>query len=120
MELKINKQDDFLAMKECVYRRYYRLKERKEDYPDLIIIDGGLGQLGVSYEALESLGLENIPIVSLAKQEEEIFTPHSNSSIQMDKNSEMMKFIRHIRNCVHNYVVSYNKKKREMRARDEI
>ncbi|MFP4402614.1 MAG: excinuclease ABC subunit UvrC [Candidatus Nanoarchaeia archaeon] len=116
----LNKQqDDFKAMRECVYRRYYALKQRGEDYPDLIIVDGGLGQLGVSYEALESLGLEHIPLISLAKQEEEIFTPHLNTSIQKDKNSEIMKFIRHIRNSVHNYVVSYNKKKREMRAREE-
>jgi excinuclease ABC subunit C len=113
------KQDDFLAMKECVYRRYYGVKEREEDFPDLIIIDGGPGQLSASIEALESLEIQDIPIISLAKQEEEIFTPYSKTSIKLDKNSEMMKFIRHIRNSVHNYVVNYNKKKREMRARED-
>ena len=115
------KQDDFTAMRECVYRRYYGLRERGEDFPDLIIVDGGLGQLHASQEALESLGLiDTIPLISLAKQEEEIFQINSNSSLKIDKNSEMMKFIRHIRDCVHNYVVSYNKKKREMRAREEF
>ena len=115
------KQDDFAAMRECVYRRYYKLKKEKLPYPDLIIIDGGLGQLGVSSQALKLLGLHTkIPIISLAKQEEEIFITHSKESYIFDKNSEMMRFIRHIRNSVHNYVVSYNKKKRQMRAKEEI
>ena len=115
------KQDDFTAMRETIYRRYYRLKKENSPLPDLVIVDGGLGQLRVSYEALRLLGLEKkIPIISLAKQEEEIFFPNKTSSLQIDKNSEMMKFIRHIRNSVHNYVVSYNKKKRQMRAKEDL
>ena len=113
------KQDDFTAMRECVYRRYYGLKEAGEKMPDLIMIDGGLGQLGVSVEALESLQLD-VPIISLAKQEEEIYSKDSQIPLKFDKESEMMRFIRHVRNSVHNYVVSYNKKKREMRAREEV
>ena len=116
------KQDDFLAMKECVYRRYYGIQQRGEEFPNLIIVDGGLGQLHAAQEALENIGgdVANIPLISLAKQEEEIFTTQSNISLQFGKHSEMMKFIRHIRNSVHNFVVGYNTKKREMRVKEEF
>lgn len=113
------KNDDYKSMLEVVYRRYRRLKEENLQMPDLIIIDGGKGQLGAATEALKRLKL-NIPIISLAKKEEEIFKPGIEESFKFDKNSKMMLFIRQIRDSVHNYVLSYNRKKREMRLKEDL
>ncbi|MDA3855157.1 MAG: excinuclease ABC subunit UvrC [Candidatus Woesearchaeota archaeon] len=113
------KNDDFASMKEVVYRRYKKLKDKNLTYPDLIIIDGGKGQLSASVESLKELKLI-IPIISLAKKEEEIFMLGRNDSLKFDKNSEMMLFIRSVRDEVHRFVITYNRKKREMRLRDEM
>lgn len=114
------KNDDFAAMKETVFRRYKRLKEEAKDFPDLILIDGGKGQLGAALSALKDLGLEeSIPLASLAKKEEEIFLPGKEDSLHFDKNSQMMLLLRKIRDSVHTFVVAYNRKKREMRMREE-
>lgn len=116
----IGYNDDFAAMKEVVYRRYKRLLEEDKQFPDLIIIDGGKGQLGMACEALKELNLYGkIPIISLAKRDEEIFFPDQEFPINLDNNSKVMLFIRDVRNSVHNYVVSFNRKKREMRFKDE-
>lgn len=113
--------DDFAAMKEVVYRRYKRLKEEEKDFPDLIIIDGGKGQLNMACEALKELNLlDKIEIISLAKKEEEIFFPNEEVPLNLENNSKVMLFIRDIRNSVHNYVVNYNRKKRELRLKEEI
>jgi len=110
-------QDDFASMFECVFRRYKRLKEEKKPYPDLIIIDGGMGQLNASLSALKQLGL-TIPIIGLAKKEEEIYLPEDPTPLKFPKNKPMMLLIRQIRDSVHRFVVSYNRKKREMRLRE--
>ncbi len=118
-----NKQDDFAAMREAVYRRYKRLKEERNthndtSFPELIIIDGGPGQLSSALDALKTLSL-HIPIISLAKKEEEIYLPNEESPRNFDNNSKMMLLIRKIRDATHNYVISYNKKKRQMKFRKE-
>ena len=120
-EIKTNltSQDDFTAMKEVIYRRYKRLKDEKKKLPDLIIVDGGKGQLNVSLESLKQLDL-NIPIIGLAKREEEIFIPGKLEPKAFRRMSPMMLLIRHIRNSVHKFVLSYNRKKREMRFKEEI
>jgi len=111
-------QDDFAAMRECVYRRYHRLLHEQKAYPDLIIVDGGPGQLNAALGALDEISAK-IPIISLAKQEEEIYIPGREDPLQFDKNSPMMLLVRKIRDSVHKFVLSYNRKKREMRLRDE-
>jgi excinuclease ABC subunit C len=113
------KQDDFRAMEEVIYRRYKRIKNERGRYPDLILIDGGLGQLNASLKSLKALGLK-IPIISLAKENEEIYTPKEETPMQFDKNSKMMLLLREIRDSVHNFVLSYNKKRRELKLRDEF
>lgn len=125
------KNDDFSSMKEVVFRRYKAIKDKKSgnidrrlknvpnEYPDLIIIDGGKGQLSAALEALVKLRVK-IPIVSLAKKDEELFLPNRELSLNFDNNSNMMLLIRKIRDSVHNYVVSYNRKKRQMRVREEF
>jgi len=85
----------------------------------LIIVDGGLGQLNASLTALKALGLK-IPIIALAKEREEIYTPSDKTPMQFDKNSKMMLLIRDIRDNVHRYVLSYNIKRRDMKLRDEF
>ncbi len=113
------KQDDFAAMGEVVYRRYKRLKNERSEYPDLIIIDGGLGHLNMALRSLKHLGLK-IPIIALAKQEEEIYTPNDKVPLKFDKNSKMMLLLREIRDSVHDFVLGYNKKRREMKMRGEF
>ncbi len=106
--------DDFKAMHEVIYRRYKRIKEEKKNMPDLIIIDGGKGQLNSAKSALKELNLR-CDIISIAKKNEEIYTLYSLNPLIFDKNSKMLLLIRHIRNCVHNYVISYNRSKRKIK-----
>lgn len=113
------RNDDFAAMKEVLYLRYKKLKDGKLSLPDLIIIDGGKGQLSSAIDSLRELRL-SIPIIALAKKEEEIFMLGSKESLKFNRNSDMMLFIRSVRDEVHRFVISYNRKKREMRLRDEI
>ncbi len=113
------RQDDFAAMYEVISRRYKRLRDENQAFPDLIIIDGGKGQLGMATKALQELGLQ-IPIMGLAKQEEEIYLPKEETPHQFPTNSAMMLLIRSIRDSVHNYVLSYNKKKRQMQFKEQI
>jgi len=108
------KQDDFASMKEVLYRRYKRLRDEQAEMPDLIIVDGGKGQLSSSVESLLELGL-NLPIISLAKQEEEIFVPGRSYSYKFPKNSPMMLFIRMIRDATHDYVIGYNRQRRKIK-----
>lgn len=113
------RQDDFAAMREVVFRRYHRLKYEGKSMPDLIIIDGGKGQLGMAQKALKDAGV-TIPMISLAKKEEEIFLPNEENSLIFKKDSPMMLHIREIRDSVHNYVVAYNRKKRQMRMKEDF
>lgn len=115
----ITKQDDFGAMKKAVHRRYKRQLEEKQDLPQLIIIDGGLGQLGAATSALTELGVI-IPTIALAKEEEEIYIPHLPTPLKLEKNGRMMLFIRSIRDAVHGFALGYNRKRRQMKFRKEM
>jgi excinuclease ABC subunit C len=112
-------QDDFASMNEVVTRRYKRLKEENLQMPDLIIIDGGPGQVSAAQAALNSLNLK-IPMIGLAKENEEIYKPNEPTPIQLDKNSRMMLLIRQIRDATHDFSLGYNRKRREMQMRDEF
>jgi excinuclease ABC subunit C len=112
-------QDDFASMKEVISRRYKRLRDEEKSMPDLIIVDGGKGQLSTAMQALKELGLQ-IPIIGLAKREEEIFFPTESEPRIFRNNSSMMLLIRQIRDSVHRFVITYNRKKREMRFKEEI
>ncbi len=111
--------DDFASMREVVLRRYTLLSAENQPLPNLIIIDGGPGQLNSACDVLKELGLQ-IPIISLAKKEEEIYLPEQAEPLRFDKHSRMMLLIRGIRDSVHNFAISYNKKRRQMKFRDEI
>ncbi|HLC79763.1 MAG TPA: excinuclease ABC subunit UvrC [archaeon] len=113
------KNDDFASMKEIVSRRYSRLRQESAQFPSLIIIDGGAGQLNASLDALRELGLK-IPIIALAKKNEEIYLPGFDEPKQFDKNSRMMLFIRSVRDAVHKFALGYNRKRREMKLREQF
>jgi excinuclease ABC subunit C len=112
-------QDDFASMNEVVSRRYKRLKDENAQMPDLIIIDGGPGQVSAAQAALNTLNLK-IPLVGLAKENEEIYKPNQHAPVQLDKNSRMMLLIRQIRDATHDFSVGYNRKRREMQLREEF
>ncbi|MDR0461381.1 MAG: excinuclease ABC subunit UvrC [Nitrososphaerota archaeon] len=114
-------QNDFASMHEVVTRRYKRLKNEEAAMPDLIIIDGGPGQVHAAQTALDTLNLK-ISIIGLAKENEEIHQPNNKQAptIQLDKNSRMMLLIRQIRDATHDFSVNYNRKRREMQIRDEF
>ncbi|TMI64614.1 MAG: excinuclease ABC subunit C [Bacteroidetes bacterium] len=105
--------NDFASMKETVFRRYKRLTEEGKDYPQLVIIDGGKGQLSSASEAIRELGLEGkMTLVGLAKNEEEIFFTGDRDSLKLPFNSQSLKFIRKIRDEVHRFGITFHRKKR--------
>ena len=102
--------DDFASMEEVVYRRYKRLKEDKEPFPQLIIIDGGKGQLSSSLIALDKLELRGkIAIVGIAKRLEEIYFPGDSVPLYIDKRSESLKLIQHLRNEAHRFSLAHHR-----------
>jgi len=112
-------RDDFASMNEVVYRRYKRLSDEKSPLPDLVVIDGGLGQVSASKTALDKLGLK-IPLIGLAKEHEEIYLPGESAPRSFDKNSHMMLLLRKIRDATHDFSLGYNRKRRQMQVRDEF
>lgn len=105
--------NDFATMKEVVTRRYKRLRDEKSPLPQLVIIDGGKGQLGAAMEAIEELELTgSMTLVGLAKNEEELFFPGDTESVKLPYNSESLKLIRRIRDEVHRFGISFHRNQR--------
>jgi excinuclease ABC subunit C len=105
--------NDFATMKEVVFRRYRRLKEENQPFPQLIIIDGGKGQLSAAGEAMNELGeMGSATLIGLAKNEEEIFFQGDKESLKLPYNSESLKLIRRIRNEVHRFGITFHRQKR--------
>jgi len=105
--------NDFASMKEAVYRRYKRLKTEGEAFPNLVIIDGGKGQLSAANEAIEELNLQGkMTLIGLAKNEEEIFFVGDKESLKLPYDSESHKMIRRIRDEVHRYGLTFHRNKR--------
>ena len=109
--------DDFATMKEVVYRRYKRLIDEKKGLPNLVIVDGGKGQLSAAVSALEALNLRGkVPIVGIAKRLEEIFFPGDRYPIYLDKRSESLKVIQFMRNESHRFGIEFHRNKRSNAA----
>lgn len=108
------KPDDFLSMKEVLTRRLSRLGEKNWEKPDLIIIDGGKGQLSSVMEVVNEMGVEGIDFVSLAKREEEVFLPNQSKSVRIPIDSNAMFLIQRIRDEAHRFAITYH---RELRSR---
>jgi excinuclease ABC subunit C len=109
--------DDFASMEEAVYRRYKRVKEEGQTLPQLIVIDGGKGQLGAALKALDKLELRGkVAIVGIAKRLEEIFFPGDSLPIYIDKRSESLKVIQFMRNEAHRFGITHHRNKRSKAA----
>ncbi len=105
--------DDFASMKEVVYRRYKRLIKQGEKMPQVIVVDGGKGQLSSALMAIKSLGIEKkISLIGIAKRLEEIFFPGDPIPIYLDKRSETLKIIQQLRNEAHRFGINFHRKKR--------
>lgn len=105
--------NDFATMKEAVLRRYKRLINKHEPFPQLVIIDGGKGQLSAAMEAINELGLSGkMTLVGLAKNQEELFFTGDNESLKLGYDSEVLRFIRGIRDEVHRYGIGFHRSQR--------
>lgn len=105
--------NDFATMKEAVYRRYKRVMEENEPFPQFVIIDGGKGQLSAAVEAIKELGADGkTTLVGLAKNEEELFFAGDQDSLKLSYNSASLKLIRRIRDEVHRFGIAFHRKKR--------
>ena len=109
--------DDFASMEEVVYRRYKRLQAEDEPLPQLIVIDGGKGQLSSALKSLDRLGLRGkIAIIGIAKRLEEIYYPGDSIPMYLDKKSETLKIIQHLRNEAHRFGITFHRNKRSKSA----
>ena len=105
--------NDFASMEEIIYRRYKRLLEEDKSLPQLIVIDGGKGQLGAALNSLDKLNLRGkISVIGIAKKLEEIYFPGDPYPLYLDKNSETLKTIQHLRNESHRFAITFHKQKR--------
>jgi excinuclease ABC subunit C len=108
--------DDYAALGEAVRRRYSRLIREAQPLPDLVLIDGGRGQLGAASQALEALGITTLPIIALAKRAEEIFVPGREEPIRLPADSPALHLLTRIRDEAHRFAVSYHRRRRSRRT----
>ena len=109
--------DDFASMYEVVYRRYKRLKEENKPLPQLVIIDGGKGQLNSAHRAIEELGFsQDIMLVGIAKRLEDIYKVGDNLPLYLDKKSEAQKLLQRIRDEVHRFGITHHRKRRSKKS----
>jgi excinuclease ABC subunit C len=107
----VNGQDDYAMMKEIISRFAANCTSGEEEVPDLVVVDGGKGQLSAATEALQNSGLD-IPLVALAKREEELFLPGSTESLHLSRRSEALSLLIRLRNEAHRFAISYHRKSR--------
>jgi excinuclease ABC subunit C len=109
--------DDFASMEEVVFRRYKRLRDEELPLPQLVIVDGGKGQLSSAMKAIDELGLRGqLAVIGIAKRLEEIFFPGDSIPIYIDKRSESLKLIQQLRNEAHRFSLSHHRNKRSKEA----
>ena len=109
------KPDDFAAMREVVQRRYRKILEDGGPFPDLILIDGGKGQLSAAYEALEAIGLGKLVAIGIAKKEELLFTRDHAEPVVLDEHDPALLLLQRIRDEAHRFAVTFHRKARSMR-----
>ena len=112
--------DDYAMMNEVVYRRYFGVLQRNDPLPDLVLIDGGKGQLNVALKALEDLGLDNLAVAGLAKRNEILFTRDKPDGITLDWNSPGLHLVQRVRDEAHRFAQRYHHKLREKRVSGSI
>ncbi|MEN7546438.1 excinuclease ABC subunit UvrC [Rapidithrix thailandica] len=110
--------DDFASMHEVVTRRYKRLITEQKPLPDLIVIDGGKGQLNAAYRALQELGIrKDVPVVGIAKRLEEIYYPHDQLPLHIHKKSPALALLQHLRNEAHRFAITFH---RDLRSKNSL
>ena len=109
--INVDKVDDFESMREVVFRRYKRQLKEKNTLPDLVLIDGGKGQLSAAIESLKELKLD-LPIVALAKRLEELFLPSQKDSLRIAKNSPALNVLKQLRDEAHRFAITFQRQKR--------
>jgi excinuclease ABC subunit C len=109
-------QDDFAMIAEIVGRYFRGRLEGEEDLPDLVVIDGGKGQLGSALAVLRELGLEDLPTLALAKQDEEIYLAGRSDALVLPRRSEALRLLQRVRNEAHRFAVAYHRKRRQART----
>ena len=108
--------DDFASMREVVQRYFQRRVSEEKPLPDLVVIDGGKGQLGMAADALRELGLGDLPLISLAKRDEEIFVLGRSESLRLSRRSAGLRLLQQARDEAHRFAITYNRKRRAMRT----
>jgi excinuclease ABC subunit C len=108
--------DDFANMREAVTRRYQRLRDEEKEFPDLVLIDGGLGQLHAAEAALQELGLDHLERASLAKKEELVHRPGTSEPLRIPKSSPVLQLLQRVRDEAHRFAITYHRKLREKRT----
>jgi excinuclease ABC subunit C len=108
--------DDFASLREVLSRRFARALELGTVLPDLVLIDGGRGQLNVGLQVLQDLGLDYIPVISLAKQQEEVYQGDSREPLLLDETSPALHTLQKIRDEAHRFAITYHKKLRSQRT----
>lgn len=115
----VSAQDDYAMMREVINRRYQRVLQEKADLPDLVLVDGGKGQLSAARKALRDLGVKDQPVIGLAKRLDEVFLPGRSQSIMFPKGSPALRLIQRVRDEAHRFAISYHRllrKKRTIRS----
>ncbi|HEY6952476.1 MAG TPA: excinuclease ABC subunit UvrC [Bacteroidota bacterium] len=107
--------DDFASMKEVVERRYTRMLQEQSPLPDLIVVDGGKGQLSSAVEVLQKLGITNTPVIGLAKKLEEIFVPGQNEPILLPRTSSGLRLLQQLRDEAHRFAITFHRQLRSKR-----
>ena len=108
--------DDVSSLKEVLFRRYVKVRAGEDSRPDLILVDGGKGQLSAAVQVLKELDFEDIPIISLAKKEEIIFSLLHNKGLKLAKTSSGLQLLQRIRDEAHRFAITYHRKRREKKS----
>lgn len=108
--------DDFAAMREVVHRYFRRRVDENRPLPDLVVVDGGRGQLSAAADALATLGLDRMPLVALAKREEEVFVHGRATPLRLPRRSAALRLLQRLRDEAHRVAITYNRKRRTMRT----
>lgn len=108
--------DDFASMQEIISRRYSRVIEEKLPFPDLIMVDGGKGQLSSAVETITELGIKNFEIIGLAKRLEEVFLPGESEAQSIPKTSSSLKLLQHVRDEAHRFAITFHRERRSKRT----
>ncbi len=102
--------DDYEMMREVIRRRYTRVLEEKQPWPDLVVIDGGKGHLAAAKKELDRLGFKTLPILSIAKQHEHLFLPTRETALVLPQNSPVLQLIQHLRDEAHRFAIAYHRR----------